>query len=188
MTLQQSQRLEALKIYISQWSDGCCIGCLVKKQSRDQEDLESEDDSDDESEWRNHPSNTMCPKYDFFIGGFHKYQKGRLSLFPDSGCFKCLLPTVICPKGAEGACKGGDIIHYFIQVCLQGSAESQYLYKTLTEVWEKYGLLSLRKEREKLREGLVKYDRDVFGTEAMVVVILFFEFSKVVFRGKGAIV
>lgn len=72
-----------------------------------------------------------------------------------------------------------------MQVCLQGSAESHYIYETITEVWKKYGLLSLRREREKLREGLIKYDREVFGTEAMVVVILFFEFSKMVFGGKG---
>ena len=46
-------------------------------------------------------------------------------------------------------------------------------------------MLSLMKERLELKEGLIKYERDVFGTEAMVVVILFFEFSKVVFGGKG---
>lgn len=36
-TLQQRQQLEVLKRYISQWSDGCCIGCLVKKQSNDED-------------------------------------------------------------------------------------------------------------------------------------------------------
>lgn len=204
ITLEQSKRLEALKIYISQWSNGCCIGCLVNTKSSDQEGkyisldiyieylliyiylvTDSEDESEDDSEWRDHASNTKCKNYHFFVGGFNKYQKGQIAFFPDSGCFKCLLPTILCPKGAEGACKGGDIMHYFMQVCLQGSLETKYISESTTEVWEKYGLFLLRREREKLREGLIKYDREVFGTEAMVVVILFFEFSKVVFGGKG---
>ncbi|KAJ5822351.1 hypothetical protein N7447_004691 [Penicillium robsamsonii] len=33
--LQQKKRLEALKIYISQWYDGCCIGCLVDDMAED---------------------------------------------------------------------------------------------------------------------------------------------------------
>jgi hypothetical protein len=45
-------------------------------------------------------------------------------------------------------------------------------------LWEKYNLLEVQGQREALRKRLVMFDTSYFGTEAMVVVILFFDFSE----------
>jgi hypothetical protein len=45
-------------------------------------------------------------------------------------------------------------------------------------LWEEYQLKEVHTKSEQLRQRLVKFDASYFGTPAMVVVILFYDFTK----------